>query len=107
MSGKFRIVEHLEEKNCGVEGKPSCCENETGITQCVAGVTTNCMTLSAKPASVTTGQLISGLSTATSGVTATLNSLKCVCPPGKSPSVKTIKHSRGQWSSANGSLECK
>lgn len=98
MSGKFRIVEHLREKSC---------DGETGIPQCTTGANTNCMILSAKPASVTSAQLKNGLSTETSGVTATLNSLKCVCPPDKSPRVKTIKHSRGQWSSANGSLECK
>jgi hypothetical protein len=129
MSGKFRIVEHLEEKNCGVSGKPPCCVDNDKIPQCqtvkdpVTGVETkasdNCMILSAKPTTVSSAKLklllkkTTGLLTETESqgikpsVTATLYNPKCGCPEGKSPSIKTLRHSSGEWERAHGSLECK
>ena len=105
MSSKFRIVEHLERN----------CNTVTGLTQCTPNLDNNCMTLSygesvnlqaLKEASKEPLKSRDGLSTATSGVTATLNNLKCVCPLGKTPNVKTLRQSKGKLDQAVGALEC-
>ena len=98
MSGRMQrnIVEHMNQKNC---------DTVTGLTQCVSGKNKNCMTLtipnSLKPKRE---DLING--TEISSDLVTLNNLQCVCPPGKTPTVKNIKQSKGKLDQAVGTLKC-